>query len=63
MLAFLAPDRDVMEGLEQEARRFLPWRSLVRDHEALSLDTHQRREAADGEEASDETVRLRLSEA
>ena len=63
MLAFLAPDRDVMEGLEEEARRFLAWRSVVRDHEALNLDAHQRREAADGEKASDETVRLRLREA
>ena len=63
MLAFLAPDREVTEGLEQEARRFLAWRSVVRDHEALNLDAHQRREAADGEKASDETVRLRLSEA
>ncbi len=63
MLAFLAPDREVTEGLEQEARRFLAWRSVVRDHEALNLDAHQRREAADGEKASDETARLRLSEA
>ena len=63
MLAFLAPDREVTEGLEQEARRFLAWRSVVRDHEALNLDAHQRREAADGEKASDETVRLRLNEA
>ena len=63
MLAFLAPDREVTEGLAQEARRFLAWRSVVRDHEALNLDAHQRREAADGEKASDDTVRLRLNEA
>ena len=63
MLAFLAPDREVMDGLEQEARRLLAWRSVVRDHEALNLDAHQRREAADGEKASDETVRLRVNEA
>ena len=63
MLAFLAPDRDVMEGLEQETRRFLAWRSVVRDHEALNLDAHQRREAAEGEKNSDTTVLLRLNEA
>ena len=63
MLAFLAPDREVLEGLREEARRFLAWRSVVRDHEVLNLDAHQRREAADGEKASDETVRLRLNEA
>ena len=63
MLAFLAPDREAMEGLVQEARRFLAWKSVVRDREALNLDTHQRREAAEGEKASDGTVRLRLNEA
>ena len=63
MLAFLAPDREAMEGLAQEARRFLAWKSVVRDREALNLDTHQRREAAGGEKASDGTMRLRLNEA
>ena len=63
MLAFLAPDGEVMEGLEQETRRFLAWRSVVRDHEALNLDAHQRREAAEGEKTSDTTVLLRLNEA
>ena len=63
MLAFLAPDREAMEGLAQETRRYLAWKSVVRDREALNLDTHQRREAAEGEKASDGTVRLRLDEA
>ena len=63
MLAFLAPDREAVEGLAQEARRFLAWKSVVRDREALNLDTHQRREAAGGEKASDGTMRLRLNEA
>ena len=63
MLAFLAPDREAAEGLVEEARRFLAWKSVVRDREALNLDAHQRREAAEGEKASGETVRLRLNEA
>ena len=63
MLAFLAPDRDAMEGLMQETRRFLAWRSVVRDHEVLNLDAHQRREAAEGEKESNDTVRLRVNEA
>lgn len=63
MLAFLAPDRDVVEGLVQETRRFLAWQSVVRDREVLNLDAHQRREAAGGEKESDGTVRLRLTEA
>ena len=52
-----------MEGLVQEARRFLAWKSVRRDREALNLDAHQRREADAGEKASDDTVRLRLHEA
>ena len=63
MLAFLAPDREATEGLVQEARRFLAWKSVRRDREALNLDAHQRREADAGEKASDDTVRLRLNEA
>ena len=62
-LGFLAPDREVMEGLKQEARRFLAWQSVVRDHDALNLDAYQRREASEGEKDSDKTVRLRLNEA
>ena len=62
MLAFLAPDREATEGLVQEARRFLAWKSVVQDCEALNLDAHQRREAKAGEKASDDTVRLRLNE-
>ena len=63
MLGFLAPDREAAEGLKQETRRFLAWRSVVRDHEALNLDANQRREAAEGEKDSGQTVRLRFDEA
>lgn len=63
MLAFLAPDREVTEGLKQEVRRFLAWQSVVRDQAALNLDEHQRREAAEGEKDSDKIVQLRLNEA
>ena len=62
-LGFLAPDREVMEGLKQEARRFLAWQSVVRDRDALNLDTHQRREAEEGEKDSEKTVQLRFNEA
>ena len=63
MLAFLAADRDVMEGLKQEIRRFLAWQSVERDQDALNLDAHQRREASEGKNSSDETVRRRFNEA
>ena len=62
-LGFLAPDREGMESLKQEARRFLAWQSVVRDHEALNLDAYQRREAAEGEKDSNKTVQLRFNEA
>ena len=61
-LVFLAADREAMEGLKQEVRRCLAWQSVVRDHEALNLDAHQRREAADGEKTSDQNVRIRFDE-
>ena len=62
-LGFLAADREIMEGLKKEARRFLAWQSVVRDHEALNLDAFQRREASEGEKDSNKTVQLRFNEA
>ena len=62
-LVFLAADREAMEDMKQETRRFLAWKSVVRDQEALNLDAHQRREAAEGEKASDQNVRVRFDEA
>ncbi len=62
-LVFLAAGREAMDGLRQEARRFLAWQSVVRDREALNLDAHQRREAAEGEKTSDRNVRIRFDEA
>ena len=63
MLGFLAPDRDTTEGLKQETRRFLAWQSVIRDKEALNLDGAQRREAAQGEKDSDESLRVRINQA
>ena len=63
MLVFLAPDRDAMEGLMQETRKFLAWKSVVRDHEALNLDANQRREAAEGEKQSNDAVTHGVAEA
>ena len=63
MLGFLAPDREAMEGLKRESRRFLAWQSVVQDRDALNLDAHQRREAEEGAKDSDNTVRLQFNEA
>jgi len=63
MLAFIAPDREVIPGLEQETRRYLAWKSVNDDAEALNLDAHQRKQAAENETRSDGTVNLRINEA
>ena len=43
MLAFLAPDTDVLNALKQEVRRFLAWKSIKADSEDLNLDAAQNR--------------------
>ena len=63
MLVFLAADGEAMEGLAQEVRRFLAWRSVERDKDALNLDANQRREATEGISTSDGSVEVRFAEA
>lgn len=64
MLAFVAPDRDLVGSLKSEVRRYLAWKSVVKDaeEEALNLDAFQRRQAKEGLERSDETVDLQIKE-
>ncbi|MGH3088577.1 MAG: DUF499 domain-containing protein [Rubrobacteraceae bacterium] len=62
-LAFLAPDRDRTEALEGTTRRFLAWKSIVRDEEQLNLDGHGRRQARENLDKFDEAVDLQLEEA
>jgi predicted AAA+ superfamily ATPase len=63
MLVFVCPDEELTESLSQEVRRFLGWKSIVGDAEALNLDAHQRRLATESQSRSDETVQVRLHEA
>lgn len=63
MLAFVAPEKEVVLGLEQEARRYLAWKSVLEDAAALNLDEHGRRQAKENAERSDKTVDLRINEA
>ena len=49
--------------LESEVRHYLAWDSIIKDVEELNLDTHQRREAVDGKNRSNQTVDMRLNEA
>ncbi len=63
MLVFVAPDADGLTAVEQEARKYLAWKSVEEDHETLNLDARQHRQAVEAKERSDETVDVRLQEA
>lgn len=63
MLAFIAPDQDLMASLKQEVRRFLAWESIKDDSEDLNLDAAQNRETKSSLTRSSETVDARIKEA
>lgn len=63
MLIFVALDVEYWSPLESEVRHYLAWDSITKDIEELNLDAHQRREAVDGKNRSDQTVGMRLNEA
>ncbi len=44
MVAFVAPEQDLMLSLQQTVRRFLAWKSIKEDSEDLNLDAAQNRE-------------------
>ena len=44
MVAFVAPEQDLMLSLQQTVRRFLAWKSIREDSEDLNLDAAQNRE-------------------
>src|SRR5262245_58176746 len=61
-LVFLAADRVRYQDLEEALRRYLAWKSIVGDKEALNLDEHQRRQAETQMKAADAAVVRRLPE-
>jgi predicted AAA+ superfamily ATPase len=61
-LAFLAADQVRLQDLEEAARRFLAWKSILDDREALDLSPHQVRQAEAQCRSADETVTVRLPE-
>jgi predicted AAA+ superfamily ATPase len=63
MLAFVAPDSEIIHSLTSEVRKYLAWKSIIDDAESLNLDIAQQREANNSMRRSDETVELRLKEA
>lgn len=44
MIAFVAPEQDLMLSLKQTVRRYLAWKSIKEDSEDLNLDAAQNRE-------------------
>ena len=62
MIAFVAPDADVIYSLKTEVKRYLAWKSVKDDSEDLNLDAAQNRETDNNLRRSDETVDLRIRE-
>ena len=62
-LVFLAADRARLQDLEEAARRFLAWESILADKENLNLDPHQVRQAETQRDTADSTLSSRIPEA
>ncbi|HBL50377.1 MAG TPA: hypothetical protein DDZ65_09075 [Firmicutes bacterium] len=62
MLAFVAPDQELITPLKQEVRRYLAWLSIKGDSEDLNLDAAQNRETDNNLHRSNDTVDLRMKE-
>ena len=63
MLAFIAPDQDLMASLKQAVRLYIAWKSIKDDSEDLNLDAAQNRETQNNLHRANETVDVRIKEA
>ena len=63
MLVFLAPDTARLEELRDAAGRYLAWKSIERDQDALNLDTVQRSQVATQLGEWDDAAKQRIGEA
>lgn len=63
MLAFVAPEQDLMNSLKQTARRYLAWKSIKEDSEDLNLDAAQNRETENNLFRFNRTVDDQINEA
>jgi hypothetical protein len=61
-LVFLAPDKTRLQDLDEAARRFLAWESIVAEQLTLNLDPHQMKQAETQKAAADGAVTARLPE-
>lgn len=61
-LVFLAPDKTRLQDLDEAARKFLAWQSILAEKEALNLDPQQVKQAQTQMAAADSMVTARLPE-
>ncbi len=61
-LVFLAADKVRLQDLDEAIRKFLAWKSILAEKDALNLDPHQVRQAETQKQAADGTVNARLPE-
>jgi predicted AAA+ superfamily ATPase len=61
-LVFLAADKVRLQDLDEAVRKFLAWKSVLNEKDALNLDPHQVRQAETQMRASDGAVTARLPE-
>lgn len=59
---FLAPDRERAQALEEAARWYLAWGSILEDEEQLNLDSHGKKQAQNNLRRAEETLEGRLRE-
>lgn len=62
MIAFVAPDQELMFSLCQGVREYLAWASVRDDSEDMNLDAAQNRETENNLRRSNETVESRIKE-
>ena len=62
MLAFIAPDQNMMSALREEIKRFLAWKSIKEDSVDLNLDAAQNRETDNNLNRSNQTIEARIQE-
>ncbi len=62
-LVFLAVDKTRLQDLDEAARRYLAWESILAEKDTLNLDPHQVKQAETQKEAADSAVTARIPEA
>lgn len=62
MLAFIAPDQNMVSALREEVKRFLAWKSIQEDSVDLNLDEAQKRETNNNLSRSNQTIDARIQE-